>query len=80
MSLRETGWPAILIGCTGQVGFVAIFEYFSGFGFILLSNIIHARPLAGNANCWAASTSVVDKAIVNTLNSRQSQRRQKWNL
>jgi len=41
-----------------QVGFVAIFEYFSldsppgqaGFEFFLLPNIVHARPHASNAN------------------------------
>jgi hypothetical protein len=27
---------------------------FSGFGLFLLPNIVHARPLAGNANRWAA--------------------------
>jgi hypothetical protein len=36
--------------CTGQVGFVAIFEQFSGFEFFLLSSIVHARPPASNAN------------------------------
>ena len=40
--------------CTGQVGFVAIFKHFSGFEFILLSNRVHARPPASNANRWAA--------------------------
>ena len=29
--------------CTGQVGFVAIFKYFSGFEFFLLPNIVHAH-------------------------------------
>ena len=36
--------------CTGQVGFVAVFEHFFGFGFFLLPSIVHARPPAGNAN------------------------------
>ena len=35
-------------------GIRRIFKQFSGFEFFLLSNIIHARPLAGNANRWAA--------------------------
>ena len=30
--------------CAGRLGFVAIFKHFSGFGFFLLSNRIHARP------------------------------------
>ena len=44
--------------CTGQVGFAAIFEYFSldsppgqaGFEFFLLPSIVHTRPPASNAN------------------------------
>ncbi len=36
--------------CTGQVGFVAVFEHFSGFEFILLPSIVHARPPASNTN------------------------------
>jgi len=47
---REKWWPAILMWSTGQVGFVALFEYFSGFEFFLLPSRIHARPHAGNAN------------------------------
>jgi hypothetical protein len=35
---------------TGQMGFVAISEYFSGFEFILIPNGVHARPLDCNAN------------------------------
>ncbi len=42
------------IASTGQVGLVDIFEHFSGFKFILLTNIVHARPLAGNVNRWEA--------------------------
>jgi len=40
------------------VGFCAIYKHFSGFGFFLLSNIIHTRPLAGNANRWLASPEI----------------------
>jgi hypothetical protein len=36
--------------CTRQVGFAAIYEYFPGFRFILLSSVISFGPLAGNAN------------------------------
>jgi len=36
--------------CTRQVGVCAVYEHFSGFKFFLLPNIVHARPLAGNAN------------------------------
>ncbi|HZM22691.1 MAG TPA: hypothetical protein VFC02_13165 [Anaerolineales bacterium] len=45
--------------CTGRWGLllrsVRDLQAFSGFGFFLLSNIIHARPHAGNANRSAAS-------------------------
>jgi hypothetical protein len=34
------------------VGFCGIFKHFSRFEFFLLSNRIHARPHAGNANRW----------------------------
>ena len=37
-----------------QVGFVAIFEHFSGVEFFLLPSRVHARPSASNANRWAA--------------------------
>jgi len=36
--------------CSGRVGFCRIFKHFSGFGFFLLPNLIHARPHATNAN------------------------------
>jgi hypothetical protein len=36
--------------CTGRWGFGGFFEQFSGFGFFLLPNIVHARPSASNAN------------------------------
>jgi len=36
--------------CTRQVGFCGFEKHFSRFGFILLSGIFPARPLAGNAN------------------------------
>jgi len=39
--------------CTGRWGFCGIFKHFSGFGFFLLPNIIHARPSASNASRWA---------------------------
>jgi hypothetical protein len=39
--------------CTRQVGFCGFFKHFPRFEFFLLSNIFHARPLAGNANRWA---------------------------
>jgi len=35
------------------VGFCAFYKPFSGFGFILLSSRVHARPHAANANRWA---------------------------
>jgi putative acetyltransferase len=36
------------------VGFAAIYEYFPGFRFIVLSSIISFRPLVGNTNRWPA--------------------------
>jgi hypothetical protein len=36
--------------CTGRWGFCGIFKHFSGFGFFLLPNRIHAHPSASNAN------------------------------
>jgi len=39
--------------CTGQVGLVAIFGHFSGFGLFQLSGIFPARPQTTNANRWA---------------------------
>jgi len=44
--------------CSGQVGFVAVFKHFSGFGFFLLPNIISARPLATNASRSAAARKI----------------------
>jgi hypothetical protein len=46
-------WPNN--ACTGQVGFVAIFERFSGVGFFLLPSIVHAHPPASIAIRWADS-------------------------
>jgi len=45
--------------CIRQVGFCAFFKPFPVFGFILLSNLVRARPPAGNAHRWA--TKIVQK-------------------
>jgi hypothetical protein len=42
--------------CTRRVGVCAIYKHFSSFGFFYISNIIHARPHAGNANRWALAS------------------------
>jgi len=36
--------------CSRQVGLCAFYRQFSGFGFILLSNLISSRPLSANAS------------------------------
>jgi hypothetical protein len=41
--------------CTRQVGVCAFFKLFPGFEFFPLPNRVHTRPLAGNANRWAAT-------------------------
>jgi hypothetical protein len=47
--------------CSRQVGFCAIYGHFSGFKFFLLSNGIHARPLAANASRWASGHVKIQK-------------------
>jgi hypothetical protein len=58
MSFRETRWPAILCGCTGRRGFVAIFSHFSGFEYFLLPNIVHARRIL---------RSIIERTVINPL-------------
>ena len=54
--VRLLNKPAPNTACTWRVGFCGIFRHFSGFEFFLLSNRIHARPHAANANRWAHSS------------------------
>jgi hypothetical protein len=55
---RETGWLAILIGCSGRLGFCSIFKPFPHLSRILLSSRVHARPHAANAGRWCAKESL----------------------
>jgi len=45
--------------CTRRVGVSAIYRHFSGFEFSYISNIVHARPHAGNANRWAFPCKII---------------------
>ena len=49
--------------CTRQVGVGVIYKHFPRFELFLLSKRIYTRPLAGNANRWAADLQNFGRSI-----------------
>jgi len=52
---------------TGRWGFCAVFEYFSGFEFFLLSNIVHARLIVEPVETHMSTTQIVGFSVLSLI-------------